>query len=292
MIHRLISGAISIGFLAVVMLIPPPRRIMARMTPAPPIGSCWECGYLLRGLETHRCPECGRPFDPDDESTMNMGLDVPRLTRFWMSPPGWMMNLLICLAVLISLWGTSTPIRPGYFLSELLHSVFFQSRWDDFRYDWHDFREAKAHFMLAVYAWLIVGILWITRRVMRGLTVKRLSRQRAAPMAYWRRWLLGPVIFGATILLCNTSLPVRLGFLTAKPALEQIAQNPGRAPGMRLGVYPQSYAIDRFPGLGPPETLVYLDWTGGFARLSTPREEKGDLVFRHLAGNWYYFYRR
>jgi len=27
------------------------------------------CGYELRGLELARCPECGRPFDPDDSRT-------------------------------------------------------------------------------------------------------------------------------------------------------------------------------------------------------------------------------
>lgn len=27
-------------------------------------GACQHCGYLLRGLPTRRCPECGREFDP------------------------------------------------------------------------------------------------------------------------------------------------------------------------------------------------------------------------------------
>ncbi len=28
-----------------------------------------ECGYSLRNLTEHRCPECGRPFDPDNENS-------------------------------------------------------------------------------------------------------------------------------------------------------------------------------------------------------------------------------
>jgi len=28
-------------------------------------GRCAHCGYRLRGLGTPRCPECGKPFDPD-----------------------------------------------------------------------------------------------------------------------------------------------------------------------------------------------------------------------------------
>ncbi len=35
-------------------------------------GRCRECGYLLRGLTEPRCPECGRPFDPEDPSTMDL----------------------------------------------------------------------------------------------------------------------------------------------------------------------------------------------------------------------------
>lgn len=27
---------------------------------------CWGCGYLLKGLTTPRCPECGQPFSPED----------------------------------------------------------------------------------------------------------------------------------------------------------------------------------------------------------------------------------
>lgn len=30
---------------------------------------CRSCGYDLRGLEEHRCPECGRGFDPGDALT-------------------------------------------------------------------------------------------------------------------------------------------------------------------------------------------------------------------------------
>lgn len=30
---------------------------------------CLGCGYDLHALSEHRCPECGRVFDPRDEST-------------------------------------------------------------------------------------------------------------------------------------------------------------------------------------------------------------------------------
>ena len=30
---------------------------------------CLSCNYDLRNLPEHRCPECGREFDPNDAST-------------------------------------------------------------------------------------------------------------------------------------------------------------------------------------------------------------------------------
>jgi hypothetical protein len=39
---------------------------------------CRQCGYALRGLESHRCPECGREFDPEKPSSMSRNRK-----RFW-----------------------------------------------------------------------------------------------------------------------------------------------------------------------------------------------------------------
>lgn len=39
--------------------------------------SCFDCRYPLDGLNSHECPECGRPFDPDDASTFNRVLSDP-----------------------------------------------------------------------------------------------------------------------------------------------------------------------------------------------------------------------
>jgi hypothetical protein len=39
-------------------------------SPVPDAASCQGCGYSLRALTHFRCPECGKPFDPDDPTTM------------------------------------------------------------------------------------------------------------------------------------------------------------------------------------------------------------------------------
>ena len=45
-----------------------------------PSARCLGCGYLLRGLTTACCPECGRTFEPSDI----MSVDVPeRRRRIW-----------------------------------------------------------------------------------------------------------------------------------------------------------------------------------------------------------------
>ena len=34
---------------------------------------CLSCHYSLENLTEHRCPECGREFDPDDDTTFEWG---------------------------------------------------------------------------------------------------------------------------------------------------------------------------------------------------------------------------
>jgi hypothetical protein len=42
---------------------------------------CIDCGYELHGLQEHRCPECGRDFDPGVEATFARTKRVDRLSR-------------------------------------------------------------------------------------------------------------------------------------------------------------------------------------------------------------------
>src|SRR5262249_24022897 len=48
--------------------VPDPALVLpSQPTPAPP--HCLRCRYVLVGLESSTCPECGAPFDPADPST-------------------------------------------------------------------------------------------------------------------------------------------------------------------------------------------------------------------------------
>ncbi len=44
---------------------------------------CLECGYLLRGLPSGRCPECGRSFDPTDPGTYGPRRRLGWLGKRW-----------------------------------------------------------------------------------------------------------------------------------------------------------------------------------------------------------------
>ena len=81
---------------------------LATPTADPPThGLCWECGYSLQGLETPRCPECGRPFNSADPATMKMDTDVGPVAQFLMNPPGWPIFTLVAVATVLSLWAAA-----------------------------------------------------------------------------------------------------------------------------------------------------------------------------------------
>lgn len=76
------------------------------MTPQPKslthfLGNCRDCGYPLVRLQSHRCPECGREFKPEDPRTMDFGRS--RLADFLKKPTtvwSWLPSgLLIAAAV-------------------------------------------------------------------------------------------------------------------------------------------------------------------------------------------------
>ncbi|MDB5319297.1 MAG: hypothetical protein JWN40_928 [Phycisphaerales bacterium] len=50
---------------------------------------CWSCGYLLRGVASGRCPECGRAFDLSDPKSVNFGRPMGRVGRWMLGDLGW-----------------------------------------------------------------------------------------------------------------------------------------------------------------------------------------------------------
>src|SRR5437588_1214439 len=77
---------------------------------------CLGCGYSLRGLESHRCPECGHAFDPADLMTMNVPEQRRLLRRrgrlAWLPITVWVICCYAISKVCVSLVGTPYIVAP------------------------------------------------------------------------------------------------------------------------------------------------------------------------------------
>ncbi|HEX4123984.1 MAG TPA: hypothetical protein VHY37_04595 [Tepidisphaeraceae bacterium] len=71
---------------------------------------CISCGYVLLGLESNRCPECGRPFDLNDPKTVSL---KPPFVGWWYWTPGVLLAAFIACAggaISIALWGYGAAV--------------------------------------------------------------------------------------------------------------------------------------------------------------------------------------
>jgi len=273
-------------------------------------GLCWECGYSLRGLSTPRCPECGRAFDPSDPATMNLGRHVGGLAGRLLRPPGWAMYTLTAIAVLVSVWAAAFPAPSGQ-IGPMLIGVWKQSG----RRGWVGvlgaYGAVEVRYAYAVLAWGVVAAVWIARRLARGIVVRRIAPgQRAAPFAYWRRWLIPHVVLAATVLFCLTSGPVHVGFWVSKPSIEAARRNwTGNPPQPRtssqasalrrqlkwVGIFP----VDGYQGLwasdgSPGMNMVIVnasDWSGFVYSPNGPPTGFRGYELRYMGGGWYSFHR-
>jgi hypothetical protein len=96
---------------------------------------CIDCGYALRELNEHRCPECGRTFDPQNPFSMNTPLYRQRLrTASWV-PALLFATTFIALFVLpriawplrgFSQWGDAGTV--GYIVASLVVGWMLRTR--------------------------------------------------------------------------------------------------------------------------------------------------------------------
>jgi hypothetical protein len=70
---------------------------------------CLSCAYPLRGLPEHRCPECGRAFDPRNRWTIWLPTQPHRLVRWLASRPSRAARAAPLIGVIAIAWGTSMP---------------------------------------------------------------------------------------------------------------------------------------------------------------------------------------
>jgi hypothetical protein len=136
------------------------------------------------------------------------------------------------------------------------------------------------------------------------VTVRRIAPgQRAAPFAYWRRWLVPHLVLAATILFCLTPGPVYLGVWISKPSIDKAQRNwtsppPSTRPvrswqSVRwVGLYP----VDGYYGLwafrrGPVMNVINASELGGFVYSPAgPPAEFRRYALHYLGSGWYSFH--
>jgi hypothetical protein len=226
-----------------------------------------------------------------------------------MSPPGWPLYGLTAVAVLLSVWAAMSPMPNGHVGDVVLRLRATYTPDILTRYD-----RLEVRYLISWVAWGVVLAVWFARRLARGTTVLRVAKRRAAPFAYWRRWLGPWLILGATVLFCRTPIPVYVGFHLSKAALAEAIRQHGEAVAqvraaatqttiplhLRYrwntqsleykwwGVYPVR------PVVAPlfadsPHTLITISNWGGFIHLTPGEPLPEDLRprVRSLGGGWY-----
>ena len=80
-------------------------KFVQRQNPAGAMKYCLGCSYCLEGLTEHRCPECGRRFDPVDEDSFVVQPAGQRSDSF-----GKLLLIAACIGMLfvLSLFGGSS----------------------------------------------------------------------------------------------------------------------------------------------------------------------------------------
>ena len=169
---------------------------MPDTVPTDPLASahCWSCGYPLRGVPSDRCPECGRPFDRADRSTVNFGRPMGRLGRRALAGmSAWTVGVAVLGAGLVAAtfrWPVEA-VRPS---------------WADLRYygrvwDWRNRRPGPTWVDGAYTVGLaLVGVAivaMVLRLLARSLAVWRYRPPVWQRGAVWRR--VGVVMIAAVV---------------------------------------------------------------------------------------------
>jgi hypothetical protein len=229
------------------------------------VGLCLDCNYPLQHLASHRCPECGRPFDPDEPTTMNMGRPLGAFAKFALGPIRPVVRWITAAAVGFTLW---TARLPG-------------GRWS---VPW------------AAVALLVgIGTLWLVWPLLRMLV----ARHRGWTRQQLTRGRRSRVIVGALVLLTAgvvvLNLPFKLAMALSRPAMDRLAtevlHSPDTARADRwVGLY-KAKNIHKVPGgvkftVEDPKGGGY---TAGFVYLPKvdPAKAKGWRAYQFAGGAWW-----
>jgi hypothetical protein len=103
----------------------PPDAASAPALQIPDNARCLGCGYLLRGLTTPRCPECGRAFNPGDRSSMAIGSPMGKFATAIYQPTGRLVRTATLWSAIATIWGSA--LLPGADYLAFIASICVES---------------------------------------------------------------------------------------------------------------------------------------------------------------------
>ena len=97
----------------------------------PDEAKCLDCNYALRGISEFRCPECGRPFDPERPLSVNLGRPLGQFARLVLRPMGRLPRVVMWALVVVGVMGPAwlVPDEVLACLWLLLWGAFFTACW-------------------------------------------------------------------------------------------------------------------------------------------------------------------
>jgi hypothetical protein len=89
----------------------------------PPNAKCVACGYSLYQLESDRCPECGKIFDPNNPESMGIRRSFLETQAWRFEPPT--AQLIVVLPIIAALLLVYASRLPGHRNTETMLAIVF-----------------------------------------------------------------------------------------------------------------------------------------------------------------------
>lgn len=172
------------------------------------VGLCWGCGYSLRGIESRRCPECGREFDPADVRSTNRGRVMGRVGRALIRPVS---PLLVLLGLVASVLVLVVSRMPVYGLHGWFVDVPYYLKWGDWKVRFAAAGWRDGVYLAGLLMWGVVVLAWWVGTMVRWVVLRRYRVPAGVRVRVWRRHLLLLLLMLLTVGMVGAGWPYRLG---------------------------------------------------------------------------------
>ena len=222
------------------------------MVQGPETATCIQCGYTLLGLVEPVCPECGRRYDPQDESTFVTPSSGPSWRSWSGAPKAW--HTIACLFCLIA------------FLVPLSAPAAYGSLWP------------CTFATIAFVAAPALFVNYLVRAIATRCDAHHPKPQRLGP------WLMMPSCFIVFLSALLTGWPLQVRFSVSRAAFEKAAPRVDNVQRETIGAYFVVEGYTRPYGAVFVIEYVWLDTYAFVRSVSGPPPRR---IIRDLGNGWY-----